>query len=277
MQTFIFQIFNHIWILFIWLAVLSNKLTIFNFFFSNSFESEKNVITTFWINFLFYIIWIIPSIPIIFYEIIKKFKLFGTSKLYDDNTTFNEPNLVRLNFFKLIGNRIVLNFIGIVFINRNYDFLLAINPLEFVDSILISAVKLLIGIFIAETITYWSHRMMHLPAFYKIHKKHHQYKDPVHIATFWVSGVEGILIFLIVAIPIYAVKMDFVTAFFWYVISAYHGIHQHCGYDLLFPIFQLIPFSNNASKMHHIHHRKNKFNYAIYWPFWDKLCETYYN
>ncbi|XP_065187322.1 fatty acid hydroxylase domain-containing protein 2-like [Sycon ciliatum] len=103
---------------------------------------------------------------------------------------------------------------------------------------------------------YYTHRLLHLPYFYrKYHKIHHEWRSPISISSIYCHPFEYWLSNLLplVAGPI-LMGSHFTTAMFWVMLSTASGSIAHCGYHL-----PLLP-SNETHDYHH-----SQFN-QIYGP-----------
>lgn len=138
-----------------------------------------------------------------------------------------------------------------------------------------STIKLLIGIFMFETIFYWAHRLQHeIKGLYEDHKVHHQFKQPNAITGSWGGSYDGLVsIILPGAIPVFLLNFHIYEFWMWAVIHVFHTVYDHCGYEFPVCILQLIPFSGYAAA-HNFHHSHIMGNFGLYYQFWDHIMQT---
>lgn len=101
--------------------------------------------------------------------------------------------------------------------------------------------------FCEDFMFYCTHRVLHTKWCYKhVHKKHHEYTQPVSIAAQFAHPFET---FFEHIIPFYfgLVLLDrrchFVTMNVWGLYRVMEGGDAHCGYEFPWSPFRLIPFS----------------------------------
>jgi sterol desaturase/sphingolipid hydroxylase (fatty acid hydroxylase superfamily) len=124
---------------------------------------------------------------------------------------------------------------------------------------------------------YWTHRLMHRPAPFRVaHAVHHASRPPTAWAAMSFHPLEAItgavvipaLVFLI---PIHVGALGLVLA-----IMTVMGVTNHMGWEI-FPRFlhsgPLGAWLITASH-HQRHHQLYGCNYGLYFRFWDRLCGT---
>ena len=138
-------------------------------------------------------------------------------------------------------------------------------------------IQIYVSIVFEDFTFYWSHRLLHLPWFYKrVHKQHHFTADIMHlncVYTHWFEFVLGNILPFMVGFLVFGQSYHIIT----YTIFAFYRIietHEvHCGYEMPVSIFPVFPFSTNAT-YHNFHHSKNVGNYATFFTFWDDIFGT---
>ncbi|MES2443596.1 MAG: sterol desaturase family protein [Pseudomonadota bacterium] len=124
---------------------------------------------------------------------------------------------------------------------------------------------------------YWTHRLMHRPALFRIaHAVHHASRPPTAWAAMSfhpLEAVTGALVIplLVFVIPVHAAALGLVLA-----AMTVMGVTNHMGWEL-FPRFlwagPLGAWLITASH-HHRHHERYACNYGLYFRFWDRVCGT---
>lgn len=128
-----------------------------------------------------------------------------------------------------------------------------------------------------ETYFYWTHRLLHLPGWYRrVHWTHHESGNPTAWASFCFHPIEAViqaaaLPLLAIYVPTHpAVLLAFVT------VMTVLGAINHTGHELYPP-----GLARNAagkwliSATHHYqHHRRNRANFGLYFTAWDRWLGT---
>ncbi|OMJ82874.1 hypothetical protein SteCoe_16342 [Stentor coeruleus] len=124
---------------------------------------------------------------------------------------------------------------------------------------------------------YWGHRLFHTPWMYKkFHKKHHEYKISIGLASSYAHPVEflfGNLLPVGLGPMILGPKCHIFAWFIWAIIRTFETVDGHSGYDFPWSPFRMIPFSAGAA-YHGYHHSHNVGNFGSFLTFWDSLCGT---
>lgn len=124
---------------------------------------------------------------------------------------------------------------------------------------------------------YFVHRLMHHPLFFKrVHLAHHESTHPSPFASFsfhpFEAGLEALILpLLVVCVPTHpAVILAFLTTMSWF------GVVNHTGYE-----FYPRAFGENTwlkqwltTTHHEMHHTHYRWNYGLYFTFWDKWLGT---
>jgi len=124
---------------------------------------------------------------------------------------------------------------------------------------------------------YWTHRLMHRPALFRLaHAVHHASRPPTAWAAMsfhWIEALTGAVVIplLVFLIPIHVGALGLVLA-----IMTVMGVTNHMGWEI-FPAFiwrgPLGAWLITASH-HQRHHAFYHCNYGLYFRFWDRLCGT---
>lgn len=124
---------------------------------------------------------------------------------------------------------------------------------------------------------YWTHRLMHRPALFRVaHGVHHASRPPTAWAAMSFHPVEAltgavVIPLLVFLVPIHVAALGMVLA-----IMTLMGVTNHMGWEL-FPRFvhrgPLGAWLITASH-HQRHHQLYACNYGLYFRLWDRLCGT---
>ena len=116
--------------------------------------------------------------------------------------------------------------------------------------------------FFIELLYYVYHRGVHShPVIYKyIHKKHHVNHDVYPFDTFHLTTFDSMGLIISLGLPLAFLRVSYFelsSVLYIYLTSSYLS-HSKLFYD-----------------HHHIHHTLIHYNYCIFLPIFDVLCETY--
>lgn len=123
---------------------------------------------------------------------------------------------------------------------------------------------------------YWMHRLVHTKRFYWIHKKHHECKNTVVLASLNVHPIEFLIVDMVVIIGgpfILGNNIHFATVIAWMTWQILSNLDDHSGYELPWMFTKVIPFSA-TNTWHNYHHLLNIGNYAAHMVLWDSIFGT---
>ena len=137
--------------------------------------------------------------------------------------------------------------------------------------------SIFLALFIHETYYYWLHRWMHRPKIYRfIHKWHHDSIKTSSLTSFSFHPIESILQALVVPAMILFLPLHIYTLFFLLFIMTMSGTINHASVEI-FPK----GFEKNwlgkwliGATHHDMHHKQFRFNFGLYFTFWDKWMGT---
>jgi sterol desaturase/sphingolipid hydroxylase (fatty acid hydroxylase superfamily) len=154
----------------------------------------------------------------------------------------------------------VLMFLAIIHATTGLSQILPKVPPSIVESVITLAV-----LFLAFDVGFYIlHRMLHTPWLYNnIHKRHHAFVFPFSLVAFYMHPLELILSTLCITMPVIVLNPHPLLAFLFAVGVALEGCFGHSGY------------TNIASSRHYLHHLKRNYNYAVFFPWIDKICGTF--
>lgn len=132
---------------------------------------------------------------------------------------------------------------------------------------------------------YWLHRLVHQGVFYRsVHKKHHKYRNPVSIITYYQDPIDLILtnsiptLLALMLLPVLSLGQYHLLL----VYKEFIEISGHCGKRLRptssFSQCIWLPRILNIqlhTEDHDLHHSMNNCNYSKRFSLWDKMFGTY--
>lgn len=138
-------------------------------------------------------------------------------------------------------------------------------------------ISFLIAALIHETYYYWLHRWMHRPKVYRlIHKVHHD----SHITSPWTSFSfhpgEGVLQSVIIPLVILFLPMHYWTIVTLLTFMTLTSAINHSNVEIYpkgFHKHWLGKWMIGATH-HSLHHTEYRFNFGLYFTFWDKWMKT---
>ncbi|MFD1819199.1 Sterol desaturase/sphingolipid hydroxylase, fatty acid hydroxylase superfamily [Pseudarcicella hirudinis] len=137
--------------------------------------------------------------------------------------------------------------------------------------------SILFSMLIHETYYYWVHRWMHLPKVFKwVHKVHHDSKITSVWTAFSFHPVEGILEALIMPVIVMVIPMHYYAILIHLTIMTLTAAINHLDIEI-YPknAFGDILGKHMIGATHHSHHHKfYRYNFGLYFTFWDKVAKT---
>jgi sterol desaturase/sphingolipid hydroxylase (fatty acid hydroxylase superfamily) len=124
---------------------------------------------------------------------------------------------------------------------------------------------------------YWTHRLMHLPRFYRAtHHTHHVSKQPSSFASFAFSGWEALVASWFVPFLAFVIPMHVAAFVIFVVIATVQAVMNHAGWEIYPRSFLDGPVGRwlITARHHNLHHTKFSRNYGLFFRFWDRLMGT---
>jgi lathosterol oxidase len=128
-----------------------------------------------------------------------------------------------------------------------------------------------------DTWFYWTHRLMHRPAWFRtMHAVHHASRPPTAWAAMsfhpW-EAITGAVVIPALAflIPIHVAMLGLVL-----LVMTVMGVTNHMGWEM-FPrrlVHSALGGWLITASHHQRHHEEYRCNYGLYFRFWDRLCGT---
>jgi len=149
---------------------------------------------------------------------------------------------------------------------RNYSEISEFGWLYFMSSIVLMVI-------IHDMYSYWIHRLIHHKLLFKyVHLLHHKFKNPSPWSAFAFHPFESLLTLGIIPIVMFIMPWHNLALIIFITIIILYDTFVHLGYN----IRQLKLFKwQNTPKDHDLHHRNSKYNFGLYFTFWDRLMGTY--
>lgn len=136
--------------------------------------------------------------------------------------------------------------------------------------------SLIIFMLLHETYYYWIHRWMHKPSIFRIvHKIHHDSNIASPFTAFSFHPLEGLLQAIFLPVMLIILPMHYYVIIIQLTIMTFSSVINHLDIDI-YPKNEkniltkwVIGASNHAQ-----HHKYFKYNYGLYFTFWDKIKKT---
>ena len=195
------------------------------------------------------------------------FILIGIYTMYNDYTNYNKINSLSIfelnNLYKKVLPVSCFNMF-ILFLPASCYLPLLINNSSLIIDIPI-IIRYMLSPFILDLCFYSTHRLLHIPLFYRFHKKHHELITPIGIGAFYMSSIE---FYFGVILPIFIPLL----------LLGINNIHLHIYTIILIgnAIYRSHSNTKNLSEFHNNHHIYFKYNYGID-IFMDYIFNTKYN
>ena len=138
-------------------------------------------------------------------------------------------------------------------------------------------VSFVLCLLLHDTWFYWTHRLMHRPAWFKaMHAVHHDSRPPTAWAAMSFHPIEAlsgavVIPALVFLIPIHVGALGVVLT-----IMTVMGVSNHMGWEM-FPRALVHGPAGRwliTATHHEQHHAAYRGNYGLYFRFWDRLCGT---
>lgn len=137
--------------------------------------------------------------------------------------------------------------------------------------------SLLVAMFIHETYYYWIHRWMHIPSIFRIvHRVHHD----SHITSPWTAfsfhPLEGLLQAIILPVICMVIPMHLHVLILMLTIMTLSSVVNHLGVEIYpswmhrYALGRLLIGATH----HSLHHKQYKYNFGLYFTFWDRWGKT---
>lgn len=130
---------------------------------------------------------------------------------------------------------------------------------------------------IHETYYYWVHRLMHHPKIYKyVHKVHHDSITTSPWTAFSFHPIEGLAEGIILPLMILFIPVHYYALLTYLMIMTVSSVVNHLNIEI-YPKGWEKHFAGKwmiGATHHGLHHSQFKYNYGLYFTFWDKWSKT---
>ena len=137
--------------------------------------------------------------------------------------------------------------------------------------------SLVSSMFLHETYYYWVHRWMHHPkVFRSVHKVHHDSNITSPFTAFSFHPVEGLLQAVVLPATIMIIPMHPAVILLQLTIMTFSSVINHLDIEIYPKGFEkhFIGKWLIGATHHSLHHKQFRYNYGLYFTFWDKLKKT---
>lgn len=149
------------------------------------------------------------------------------------------------------------------------------NPREY--ALWYLPVSLLISMLIHETYYYWLHRWMHVPKVFRLlHKVHHDSSTTSAWTAFSFHPLEGLLQAIVLPITILLLPINVYVLLLQLTIMTFSSVINHLEIEI-YPANFYRHFIGKwviGATHHSLHHKQFKYNFGLYFTFWDKWKQT---
>jgi len=137
--------------------------------------------------------------------------------------------------------------------------------------------SLVLYLFLHETYYYWLHRWMHRPKVYRlVHKVHHDSTETNAHTAFSFHPLESVLQALIIPVLLLFIPLHVYLLVALLAIMTVSGTLNHLGYEIFPKGWARHPLAKwlIGATHHDQHHKRFRFNYGLYFTFWDRWMGT---
>lgn len=138
-------------------------------------------------------------------------------------------------------------------------------------------VSLFISMLLHETYYYWLHRWMHKPSVFRIiHKTHHDSNTTSAWTAFSFHPIEGLLQAIILPAIIIFLPMHVSVLLLQLTLMTFSSVINHLEIESYPANFHkhIIGKWIIGATHHSLHHKQFRYNYGLYFTFWDKIINT---
>lgn len=138
-------------------------------------------------------------------------------------------------------------------------------------------VSIVLVLFLHETYYYWLHRWMHRPGVYQlVHKTHHDSITTSPWTAFSFHPLESTLQAIVIPVVVFMLPLHTSAVLLLLIIMTLSSAINHLNTEIYphdFDRHWLGRWLIGATH-HSLHHAQFRFNYGLYFTFWDKWMKT---
>ncbi len=137
--------------------------------------------------------------------------------------------------------------------------------------------SLAMALLLHETYYYWLHRWMHRPKIFRVmHKVHHDSNITSPWTAFSFHPLEGLLQALFLPLLLMVLPMHEYVIIIQLTIMTFSSVINHLDIEVYPKNFynHLLGKWLIGATHHSLHHKQFKYNYGLYFTFWDKWKHT---
>jgi lathosterol oxidase len=138
-------------------------------------------------------------------------------------------------------------------------------------------VSIVLMMLVQDTYFYWTHRLMHRRALFRMfHRTHHLSTNPNPLTTYAVNPLEALVDQGATVIILFAIPSTGLSLFIFSWFNVAYAVYGHLGYEL-FPRGTSEHWLGrwiNTSTAHNEHHSSARYNFGWYFLFWDRMMGT---
>ncbi len=138
-------------------------------------------------------------------------------------------------------------------------------------------VSLIVAMLLHETYYYWLHRWMHHPkVFRRVHKVHHDSNITSPWTAFSFHPMEGVFQAVFLPLLILFLPMHLYVILVQLTIMTFSSVINHLDIEIYPKGFHRNFFGRwmIGATHHSLHHKQFRYNYGLYFTFWDKWKKT---
>lgn len=137
--------------------------------------------------------------------------------------------------------------------------------------------SLVISMVLHETYYYWLHRWMHHPKIFRVvHKVHHDSNITSPWTAFSFHPIEGIFQALFLPLLLLILPMHLYVLLLQLTLMTFSSVINHLDIEVYPKNFHKHFFGRwlIGATHHSLHHKQFRYNYGLYFTFWDKWKKT---
>lgn len=137
--------------------------------------------------------------------------------------------------------------------------------------------QVVVAFAVLDTWSYFTHRYFHTNKwlYRHVHSQHHKLIVTYSFGGHYMHPIEGLSESIGSALSVIVSGMSARTSTYFFSFALMKLVDDHCG--MVIPGNPFHFFFTNNSEYHDIHHQLygTKFNFSVYFTFWDKILGTY--